>query len=99
MAINYVDYKIVDLQLSSQGIYLKVRIYGGDITTEPEQDAEGNTQQVTRYRRQQMLLEKEYNLSVQDVTNLTSRWINKKLKAEAQSRGKQVISEQDSTSV
>lgn len=99
MAINYVDYKITDLQMTSQGIHITIRIYGGDITTENEANEQGALKPVTRYRRQQMIREISYTLDPTQVTNLVTRWLNKKLAQEAQSRGKQVISDQNSTNV
>ena len=100
MPFTKIDYKLTNVTLSSQGISAKVRIYGGGVTTEQEPDLNGDLADVTRYRRTAgMIKEIDINLDPTQVTELFSKWVNKKLIEEATTRGKEVISEQASTSV
>lgn len=96
-----IDYKITDIKLSSQGISANVRIYEGDITTEqePSGDLSGTLTDVTRYRRTSKLAERNIVLDTNEVIELFTKYLNKRLAQEAAQRGKTVITEQSSTTV
>lgn len=94
-----IDYKITNFKINNRGISATVNVYKGDVTTEDEQVAGGDTEAVTRYRRSQKVKSVDINLDPLQVSRLFEKYVNKKIQAEAAKIGETIISEQDSTSV
>lgn len=93
------DYKIVDFSHDKRHVKATVRLYTGEVTTEPE-TFEDTTQDVTRYRRTAKVAEKTYEYDVpRDMTKEEflrkgRAYLNKKLQDYATANGHTVIDEQ-----